>query len=250
MPRFAANLSLLFTELPLERRFEAAKKAGFDAVELLFPYELPAHALKSLLADQDLALVLINTPAGDWAKGERGFAALPDQIETFRTGFERALTTAQTCNATHIHVMAGLANSPAAHTVFIENLIWAAALAPDQSLTIEPINPIDMPNYFLNSFDQAATILAEVNASNLSLQFDTYHAHRITGDVPCAWKQFAPLIHHIQIAGYPGRHEPLGGEINYPAFFAQLDNDHYSGWVSGEYNPKGQTLDGLQWINN
>ena len=144
--------------------------------------------------------------------------------------------------------MAGAADGPDAETVFIDNLRWAAARAPDQSLTIEPINRIDMPGYFLADYDTAERVLAAVGAPNLSLQFDAYHAHRITGDVMAAWSAHGHRARHVQVAGYPGRHEPEGGEIDYPSFFARLDAEGYDGWVSGEYAPATTTDAGLGWI--
>ena len=248
MPRFAANLSLLFTEHSLPKRFAAARAAGFEHVELLFPYEMTIPDLKTALQETGLDLVLINTPAGDWAGGERGFAAVPGKVAEFRKGFDQALSYAQALDVTHIHLMAGIAETPKAEEVFTRNLAWAAAQAPDQSLTIEPINPTDMPGYALNSFDQAARILDWIGAPNLHLQFDAYHAHRITGDVQGSWAAHGHRAVHVQIAGHPGRHEPQSGEIDYTAFFDLLDAEGYTGMVSGEYFPKGRTEDGLGWM--
>jgi hydroxypyruvate isomerase len=248
MPKPAANLTLLFTERPLLDRFDAARRAGFDAVELLIPYDAPAPDLAMALKDADLKLALINTPAPDWSAGDRGLAALPDHQQDFQASFETALTYAADLHPNHIHIMAGLAQGPQAHATFVENLSWAAQRAPNQSLLIEPINPQDMPGYFLNDFDQAAAILDQINAPNLALQFDAYHAQKITGDVPATWAKHGHRARHIQVASAEGRHEPNKGAIDYPAFFARLDAEDYDGHVSGEYFPAQRTEDGLDWI--
>lgn len=247
MPQFAANLTMLFTELPLLERFGAAKSAGFDAVEVLFPYDASAADLLDRLALNQLTLVLINCPPPNYTEGPRGFAAIPGGQARFQHDVKRSLRYAKALGAQHLHLMAGVASGPEAKATYIENLRWAAATAPGQSLTIEPINPHDMPGYFLNDYDLAAEILDAVDAPNLHLQFDAYHAHRITGDVLGTWARMAGRVAHVQVAGFPGRHEPNGGEIDTKAFFARLDADGYTGWVSGEYNPKGRTGDGLGW---
>lgn len=247
MPRFAANLTFLFNEVRFLDRFAAARNAGFDAVEILFPYDDPVSALAERLGDNGLTLALINTPPSNWAAGDRGFAAVPGLEARFRRDFERCLGLAEQLKPRHIHVMAGKAHGLPARDAFVRNLAWAAALAPDQSLTIEPINSIDMPGYFLNDFDQAAAIIGEVGAQNLGLQFDAYHAQILTGDALAVWEKHAALVRHVQVAGVPGRHEPVRGEIDYPAFFARLDADGYTGFVSGEYHPRTSTEDGLGW---
>ena len=248
MPRFAANLSMLFRELPLLERPAAARDAGFAGVEILFPYDEPGHLIRQALDRAGLPLILINTPPPNWTGGDRGFAAIPGGEERFRHDFRRALRYAQVLGARHIHVMAGVAEGSEARDTFIRNLAWAAATAPEQPLTIEPINTHDMPGYFLDDFDLAAEVLDTVGAPNLALQFDAYHAHRITGDVMGTWAAHGHRAAHVQVAGYPGRHEPAGGEIDYPAFFARLDSDGYAGFVSGEYTPEGRTGDGVGWI--
>ncbi len=249
MPRYAANLTMMFTDLPLLERFGAARSAGFTAVEVLFPYDNSAADLLVQIAANGLELVLINCPPPNYTQGPRGFAAVPGGQARFQHDVKRSLRYARALGAGHLHLMAGVAEGPEARAVYVENLRWAAAHAPEQSLTIEPINPHDMPGYFLNDFDLAAAVLDEVAAPNLHLQFDAYHAHRITGDVMATWAKMAPRVAHVQVAGYPGRFEPMGGDIDYPAFFARLDADGYHGWVSGEYNPRGQTGDGLGWQN-
>ena len=250
MAKVCANLTWLFTELPMSERPKAAAQAGFGAVEILFPYDENAAELGTAIANAGLELALINCPPPNYCDpdGPRGFAAVPDQQERFRGAFHRALRYAGALGAQHLHIMAGVAQGSEARRMFVENLIWAAAVAPKQSLTIEPINGHDMPGYFLNDFDQAADILAEVGAPNLHLQFDAYHAHRITGDVLGTWDRMRHLVRHVQVAGYPGRHEPLGGEIDYKSFFTQLRADAYDGWISGEYAPAGATTDNLDWL--
>lgn len=248
MPRFAANLTFLFRDLPFLDRFEAAAEAGFLGVEVLFPYDDATPEITRRLKANGLAMVLINAPPPNWAGGARGFAAVPGGAERFQTDFRRALRYAQALGAEHLHIMAGKAEGLVARSTFVDNLHWAAAVAPGASLTIEPINPGDMPGYFLNDFDQAAEILDEVGAPNLGLQFDMYHAHKITGDGIATWATHGHRARHVQVGGLPDRHEPLAGEIDYPAFFRQLDAEGYAGWVSGEYNPAGRTADGLGWI--
>lgn len=250
MPRFCANLTLLFTEYPLLERPAAAAAAGFDAVEILFPYDENAADLGHAIARSGLPLALINCPPPNYAdpEGPRGFAAVPEETDRFRRAFKRALRYAGALGAGHLHIMSGAAEGAEAERVFIENLSWAAAEAPRQSLTIEPINRHDMPGYFLSDYDLAMRVLEAVNAPNLSLQFDAYHAHRITGDVLGTWDRVKSHVRHIQTSGFPGRHEPLGGEIDYPAFFAALKRDDYGGWVSAEYHPEGRTEDGLAWL--
>lgn len=249
MPRFAANLSMLFQEVPLLDRFAAARAAGFDAVEMLFPYDAPADRIAHALRANDLRMVLLNTPAPNWAAGDRGLAAIPGDEARFRDGFHRALHYARALDAGIIHIMAGLTQGPQARATYIDNLRWAANQAPGQRLTIEPINPHDMPRYFLNGFTMAKEIIAEVGAPNLGLQFDTYHAHKITGDMLRTWGKCRDHVVHVQVADPQGRHEPTGQTIDYPAFFARLDAEGYGGFVSGEYHPKTRTEDGLGWIH-
>lgn len=248
MPRFAANLTMLFTELPMLDRFAAAAETGFTGVEILFPYDLPARDLSRAAIAAGLDFVLLNTPPPNWAGGPRGFAAEPGREERFRSDFDRALRFAEALRARHIHVMAGYAQGPSARDTFVANLRWAAERASHASLTIEPLNPADQPGYFLADFDLAAELIAEVGAPNLGLQYDSYHAHLITGDAVAVWHRHKGIIRHIQIAGVPERHEPLGEAIDYPAFFADLDQSGYRGWVSAEYNPAGLTAQGLGWL--
>jgi hydroxypyruvate isomerase len=247
MPRFAANLMFLFSEVPLLHRPELAAQAGFDGVEILFPYDHAPEEWARALAG--LPLALINTPPGNWAEGERGFAAVPGAEARFRDGFLRAADVAARLGAGRIHVMSGVAKGVEAEQVLRENLAWAAAQAPDQPLTVEPINPDDMPGYFLNDFDQAARILDDLALPQLGLQFDLWHAARIHGDANAVWAAHRARIRHVQIAGFPNRNEPGGGGFDLTALCAELDRDKRDVWVSGEYIPARATVHGLMWLS-
>lgn len=248
MPRFCANLTWLFPELDFMERFGAAKDAGFDGVEVLSPYDVPVQEMVNQLGKHGLEMVLINCPPPNYTGGAQGFAAVPGSEARFRQDFRRTIRYAKALQTRIVHVMAGVATGPEARVLFIENLRWAAAEAPDQMLTIEPLNPKDMPGYFLNDYGQACEILREIDAPNLRLQFDAYHVGQIHGDVPGQWAQCRDLVAHVQVAQLPHRTEPDEGIINYPVFFDRLDDEGYDGWVSGEYAPKGTTLGGLGWI--
>ncbi|WP_371225035.1 hydroxypyruvate isomerase family protein [Roseovarius sp. 2305UL8-3] len=249
MPRFAANLTMLFQEVPMLERFELAKEAGFDVVEILFPYEEPGQDIRSALIRHDLSLCLINCPPPNYNGGARGFAAVPGGEDRFRYDFKRALRYASLLKPTFIHIMSGEAEQgDAAHQTLVENLRWACAEAPEQSLTIEPINTDDLPGYYLCDFDHAVAVLDEVGAPNLGLQFDAYHAHKITGDTMALWDRLGSRAVHVQVSAAEGRHEPVKGAIDYPAFFDRLDRDGYAGVVSAEYHPAGRTSDGLGWL--
>ena len=250
MAKFAANLTYLVTELPMLQRFAAAKRAGFDGVEILFPYDIPARDLSRAAISAGLEMVLINTPPPNWAGGPRGFAAEPGNESRFRHDFERALRYAEALKVAHLHVMAGKARGSAALATFLRNLEWACAQAPGTSLTIEPMNHTDMPGYFLNSFDLAGEIIDEIDQPNLGLQFDAYQAQMIHGDVIDTWERHARNVHHIQIAGCPGRHEPRAGEINYAGFFRAVDAAGFRGWVGAEYTPRTSTEAGLRWLRS
>lgn len=251
MPKFCANLSMLFTEVPLLERPLSAKIAGFDAIEILFPYDENAAELGTAIARAGLPLALINCPPPNYADpdGPRGFAAIPEQQQRFQGAFRRAVRYAGALGAEFLHVMSGVAEGDEARRVFVENLSWAAEFAPNQKITIEPINKDDMPGYFLNDFDLAMDILIDVDKPNLHLQFDTYHAAKITGDVMATWEKVRNRVAHVQVGGIPERYEPTGGDFDYPAFFKVLDKQNYNGWVSGEYRPRGRTEDDLSWIS-
>ncbi|MGH8631457.1 MAG: 2-oxo-tetronate isomerase, partial [Burkholderiales bacterium] len=225
MPKFAANLSMLFPEIAFLNRFEAAAKAGFTAVEFLFPYEHDAAALRGLLDKHTLKQVLFNLPPGDWDRGERGVAIFPDRKAEFVAGLDRALDYAKTLRCKQLHMMAGVVPSGLPHDeaarTYVGNLRMAATRAKPLGvrLLIEPLNSRDMPGYFLTSAEQARLIIEEVGSDNLFLQMDLYHAQIMGGDLAERTRAHWPLIRHVQIAGVPGRHEPDVGEINYPYLF-------------------------------
>lgn len=248
MPRFAANLSMMFTEHAFLDRFAAAKAAGFEAVEYLFPYEHTAAEIRSALDDAGLEQALFNGPPGDWEAGERGMAAVPGRVPEFKASIEEALSYAGVLRPHRLHIMAGNAAGKGAQATYVENLGWAADQAPDQVFCIEPINTRDMPAYFLNRSDQAAAIIETVGAPNLKLQFDLYHAQIMEGDLTRRLERLIGHIGHIQIAGVPDRHEPEVGELNIEHLFGVLDRLGYDGWVGCEYRPAGDTVDGLGWF--
>ena len=249
MARLAANLSFLFTELPMLQRFAAARAAGFEGVEILFPYDLAVTETAQAAAAQGLAFVMLNTPPPNWAGGARGFAAQPGLEDRFRVDFDRALRFAQGLNARHIHVMAGKADDARARDTLIANLRWATVRAPHASLLIEPVNGRDLPGCFLDGFALAADVMAAVDAPNIGLLFDAYHAHMMEGDAVASFLRWAPLVRHIQIAGAPARHEPRLGAIDYPAFFDAVDKTGYNGWIAAEYQPATTTEAGLRWMH-
>ena len=246
MPRFCANLTWLWQDLPLLERIPAAAAAGFQGVEILRPYDEPAPQVAEAARLAGVPVVLINCPPPNWTGGEPGWAAVPGGEERFRKDFLRSVKFARVLGAGHVHVMAGVAEGAAARETFVRNLRWAAAEVPEQSLTVEPLNPWDMPGYFLNDYLQGLEIVEEVGAPNLRLQFDAYHVGRIHGDIPGMWARCAAHVVHVQVAGVPDRHEPEGAE--WAEFFAMLDEGGYSGWVSAEYGPKAGTEAGLGWL--
>ncbi|MDP4031837.1 MAG: TIM barrel protein [Pseudorhodobacter sp.] len=246
MPRFAANLTLLFTESPALARPALAQAAGFAGVEILFPYDHKPVEWAAVL--NGMALALINTPPGDWAFGERGFAAVPGAEARFRNSFLQALDYATRLKSACVHIMAGVAKGPVAEDVFRENIAWAATQAPEQALMLEPLNPKDMPGYFLNDYDQAARLLDDLALPNLGLQFDLWHAAHLHGDAADVWARHGHRVGHIQIAGFPDRSEPGGGGFDLRGFLAGLDAQGYDGWVAAEYRPKARTAAGLGWL--
>ena len=252
MPHFAANLTMMFTEVPFAERFEAAAQAGFDAVEYLFPYELPPETVGELLRKNGLTQALFNMPPGDWAAGERGLASLPDRRDEFRRSVETALTYARATGCKTLHMMAGNADSadPLARRTYLDNLGYAAdqAYGAGVTLVIEPINRRDMPAYFLNDFPTALTLIAECGRPNVKLQYDIYHQQILHGDVSKSLEAMMPSIGHIQIASVPARNEPGTGELNDFHLFALLDRLGYQGFVGCEYRPAGKTLEGLSWL--
>ena len=252
MPRFAANLSMMFTEWAFLDRFKAAADAGFDAVEFLFPYEHPPEAVARALTDNRLEQALFNLPPGDWDKGERGMAAHPGREAEFRASVATALLYAKATGVRRLHMMAGLADAsdPHAEAAYLDNLRYAAdALgAEGLELMLEPINPRDMPGFFLNDFGQAARLIGASGRANVKLQYDVYHRQIIHGDVVMGLRRMLPILGHVQIASVPSRHEPDIEEMNYPFIFDELDRLGYAGFVGCEYRPKAGTLAGLGWF--
>jgi hydroxypyruvate isomerase len=252
MPKFAANLTMMFTEWPFLDRFAAAADAGFQAVEYLFPYEYSPEAIALRLQRHALTQALFNMPPGDWEAGERGLAALPDRFEDVMEGVARALRYAEATGVKRLHLMAGNADpgtseAQAAYRRAVTHA--AAALAAHQiDLLLEPINARNMPGYFLNDFGYAETLIADLALPNLRLQFDIYHRQIIHGDIAMALNRLLPITGHIQIAGVPSRHEPDTGEVNYPYLFKMLDEMRYDGFIGCEYNPKAGTRAGLGWF--
>jgi hydroxypyruvate isomerase len=253
MPQFAANLTMLFTEVPFLDRFERAAKAGFTAVEFLFPYAFAAADIRQRLDANGLELVLHNLPAGDWDAGERGIACLPDRIDEFRDGVGRAIVYAKTLGVGQLNCLAGKVPVGASDTVlrktFVDNLKYAAAelKAAGLKLLIEPINTFDIPGFYLNRTAQALAILDEVGADNAFVQYDIYHAQRMEGELAATLQKHLARIGHIQLADNPGRNEPGTGEINYAFLFAHLDRIGYTGWIGCEYKPATTTEAGLGW---
>ena len=252
MPRFAANLSLMFTEVPFLDRFDAAARAGFTAVEFLFPYDHPAEEIGERLRRNGLAQALFNLPPGNWDAGEKGFAALPDRFADLQQSLRAALPYAQATGVRRLHLMAGIAErgDPRAVAAFRKSAIAAAGFFAPYGIdvVIEPINPRNVPGYFLNDFGFARDLVLELKIPNLKLQFDIYHCGIIHGDVTMRLREMMPIIGHIQIASIPSRHEPDGEELNYPFLFTELDRLGYDGFVGCEYNPRGNTADGLGWF--
>jgi hydroxypyruvate isomerase len=256
MPRFAANLSTMYTEHAFLDRFEAAARDGFDAVECQFPYEYPAAELATRLRDHGQRKVLINMPPGDWAAGDRGLACLPGRERDFRAGVARALDYAGELGCTRVHLMAGRAPPEADRArlrrTFLENLAWAARRAGGQGVDvlIEPINTRDVPDYFLNRQDEAHAALTEVGAANLLVQMDLYHCQIVEGDLSTKLRRYLPTgrVGHLQIAGVPQRHEPDIGELNCAYLFELIDELGFDGWVGCEYRPRGATSAGLGWL--
>ncbi|MDO9361049.1 MAG: hydroxypyruvate isomerase [Polaromonas sp.] len=254
MPKFAANLTMLFTELPFMDRFAAARAAGFAAVEYLFPYDYSKEELKAALKMHGLKQVLHNLPAGDWAAGERGIACHAGRTAEFREGVNRAIDYATALGCPQVNCLAGKlpegASVAQAHATLVANLRFAssALAAAGIRLLIEPINTFDIPGFFLSRTDQALAILDEVASSNLFVQYDIYHAQRMEGELGSTLTKHLPRIGHIQLADNPGRNEPGTGEINYPWLFQHIDEAGYGGWIGCEYKPKTSTVSGLGWM--
>jgi 2-dehydrotetronate isomerase len=249
MPHFAANLSFMFNEVPFLDRFEAAASAGFTAVEFLFPYEWPAVELAARLKANGLTQALFNLPPGDWAKGERGLAAMPGREAEFEAALRTALAYAKATGCRRLHAMPGLKHHGAERRTYIKNLRHGAKIAADQGvdIIIEPINTRDIPGFFLNTTAEARAVIHEVAAPNLGLQFDLYHRAIQEGDVAMAIAEFGHLARHYQIANPPDRGEPDDGEMNYSYLFKAIDASGFDGFVGCEYKPRNGTLAGLKW---
>jgi hydroxypyruvate isomerase len=252
MPRFAANLTMMFTEVPFLDRFAAAARAGFTAVEFLFPYDHPAEEVGKRLHEHGLTQALFNLPPGDWNAGEKGFAALPARFDDLKKSLETALPYAQTTGVKRVHLMAGIAERGDIKAIeaFYKSVATAAEFFSPHGLDVvlEPINARNVPGYFLNDFGFAANLIRELKIPNLKLQFDIYHCQIIHGDVTMRLREMMDITGHIQIASIPSRNEPDGEELNYPFLFAELDRLGYGGFVGCEYNPRGRTEDGLGWF--
>jgi 2-dehydrotetronate isomerase len=252
MPRFAANLTMMFNEWSFLDRFDAAAEAGFTAVEFLFPYEHPPEAIAERLERNDLTPALFNLPPGDWNAGERGMASHPHRFAELQEGVRKALTYADATGVKRLHLMAGMADrqDPEAVASFRRAVDWTAGVLAQRDLTLvlEPINPRDMPGYFLGDFGFAERLIEELALPNLKLQFDLYHRQIVHGDVTMAMRRTMPMIGHVQIASVPSRHEPSDEELNFPFLFAELDRLGYDGFVGCEYRPRAGTLEGLDWF--
>jgi 2-dehydrotetronate isomerase len=254
MPKFAANLSFMYNEVPFLERFAAAARDGFKAVEFMFPYEHSAAVVAMQLRANGLQNVLFNMPPGNWAAGERGLGALPGREAEFHAGIARALEYAVALNCPRIHVMSGIVpdrgDRASMHRTLVENLRIACAAAAKHhvNLLLEPINTRDIPGYFLNRQDEANALVIEVGAANLKVQMDLYHCQIVEGDVAMKIRKYIANVDHVQIAGVPERHEPDIGEVNYPYLFRLLDEIGYRGWIGCEYRPRGGSSAGLGWL--
>ncbi|MEY4496031.1 MAG: hypothetical protein RL744_1095 [Pseudomonadota bacterium] len=255
MPRFAANLTMLFNEVPFLDRFALARTAGFKAVEFLFPYAFDVQAIKSALDNNALKLALHNLPAGDWDAGERGIACLPDRVAEFRSGVAKAIEYATILGVPQLNCLAG--KTPAGfdqkvlHDTFVTNLQYAASELKKVGLRllIEPINTFDIPGFYLSKTEQGIAILDAVGADNAFLQYDIYHAQRMEGELANTIQKYLSRIGHIQLADNPGRNEPGTGEINYEYLFGLLDRLAYDGYIGCEYKPLKSTEAGLGWMS-
>lgn len=253
MPRFAANLTMMYGEVAFLDRFAAAARDGFTAVEFLFPYDHPPEAIAAALRDARVENVLFNLPPGDAEKGERGLAALPGREQDFARAFDQALAYARVLGCKRLHAMAGIvpdgADRAAYRATYVANLKRAAALAAPHGITmlIEPLNPRDVPGYLLSRQDDAHALAADIGAANFKVQMDLYHCQIVEGDVAMKLRRFLSGVGHMQIAGVPERHEPSLGEVNYPYLFALIDSLGYAGWIGCEYRPQAGTSAGLDW---
>ena len=254
MPKYSANLSMLFGEHDFLGRFSAAAKAGFSGVEYVGPYALPKEQVAEALYGNNLKQVLFNLPAGNWDGGERGIGCLPDRVGEFQDGVGKAIDYAKALDCTTINCLAGILPSDVTrrtgYTTLVSNLSFAATALKKENilLIVEPINSYDIPGFFLNRSKEGIEVIDDVGSDNLKLQYDVYHMQRMEGELATNLTRLMPRIGHIQIADNPGRHEPGTGEINYPFILNLVDTLGYEGWVGCEYKPKGGTAEGLGWI--
>ncbi|MBK7662730.1 MAG: hydroxypyruvate isomerase [Sterolibacteriaceae bacterium] len=254
MPKFAANLTMLYNEVDFLERFAAAAKDGFKGVEYLFPYPYPSAQLAEQLHQHKLTQVLHNLPAGDWGKGERGIAVLPDRVGEFQDGVGRAIEYATALGCKQVNCLAGIApqgvNPGKLRELFVTNMKFAAAKLQQAGirLLVEPINTFDIPGFYLNRTQQALELIAEVGSDNLFVQYDIYHMQRMEGELANTIARNLARIAHLQIADNPGRNEPGTGEINYPFLFGFIDRSGYDGWIGAEYKPAAATSAGLAWL--
>lgn len=252
MPRFSANLGFLWPDRPLLERIEAAARAGFEAVELHWPYDVPAEAVADACRRNGVQLLGLNTAMGNTAAGEFGIGVLPGREDEFAASVDQAVAYARATGAQSIHVLSGVVppeQRAQAARVFAANLKAAAARAEGLTLLLEPINQRDRPGYFYSTIQDAATLIEAVGAPNIRIMFDVYHVGVSEGDVLTRLNRFLPLIGHVQIAAVPSRAEPDEGEIAYPAVFEALDRIGYAGWVGCEYKPRAGTDEGLRWTS-
>ncbi|PKV97634.1 hydroxypyruvate isomerase [Amycolatopsis echigonensis] len=253
MPRFAANLSMLYPEHAFPDRFAAAAADGFTAVEYLFPYDYEPGELRARLEDNGLRQVLFNAPPGDWAAGERGIAGVPGREDEFKEAFTAALSYADALSCPRVHVMSGVGapeDRPRRLDTYRNNLAWAAAQAGDLEVLVEPLNHRDMPGYLLTRQAEAHALVSEIGAANLGVQLDLYHLQVSEGDVTTTLRRDLPTgrVRHLQVAGVPDRHEPDRGELDLRRVLAVVDELGYDGWIGCEYHPAGETSAGLRWI--
>jgi len=256
MPKFAANLSMLFPEFAFPDRFAAAAKVGFRGVEYLFPYAMAKEDIAERLHANGLTQVLFNLPAGNWELGERGVGCHPDRVSEFQEGVGKAIDYAKALGCAQVNCLAGIVpagvSAELAHRTLLDNLTFAASKLKEAGLLLiaEPINTYDIPGFFLNRSAQAIALFDEVGSDNLKLQYDIYHMQRMEGELAKTIERLLPRIAHIQLADNPGRHEPGTGEINYPFLFNFIDGIGYTGWIGAEYKPLTTTTAGLSWMRN
>lgn len=252
--KFAVNLSTIFTEFPFLERFGKAKMNGFSIVECQFPYDTPIERIQKQLQLYDLSMVLINLPAGDWERGDRGIAVNPNRVAEFEKSVADGISYATALNVSQIHCLAGIVEASIpmqkAKEIFIKNIQYAAdELAKhDLTLLIEPINNFDIPNYYLGTVTEAVAIIERVNRQNVKLQFDFYHVQKIQGNLLATFKKYFHMIGHVQIADVPGRHQPGTGEINYQRVLEFLEEINYRGFIGLEYNPKVTSDKSFSWL--